>query len=164
MQNINFKYSVHEKPKTRTEYILLSIQHVFAMFGSTILVPTLIGIDISTSLFTAGVGTLIYSQVTQRKVPVFIGSSFAYIAILSQLNMTFGPNGIANAVMSVGIIYVIVALIVKMIGNNWVDKVLPPIVIGPTIIVICLWLAPTAISNSGLSAEAFDPYSIVIAL
>lgn len=161
MKPLKFKYNINEAPKSKLELLLLSVQHVFAMFGSTILVPTLIGIDVATSLFTAGVGTLIYSQVTKKKVPVFIGSSFAYIAILTQLNQEFGANGIANAVISVGLIYVFVSFTIRLFSDSWIDKILPPIVIGPVIMVIGLSLSPTAIQNSGL-LNGGEWYDIII--
>ncbi|MGL5021119.1 MAG: solute carrier family 23 protein, partial [Mycoplasmatales bacterium] len=164
MKKLLFKYGVNEKPKTKTESTVLGIQHVFAMFGSTILVPTLVGIDVATALVTAGIGTLIYTQVTSKKVPVFIGSSFAYIAILSSLNESMGPAGVSLAVLSVGIIYCIIAFIIGFIGTNWIDNILPPVVIGPIIIVIGLGLAPVAIANSGFSAEAFDLNNIIISM
>ncbi len=163
MEKIDFKYGVNESPKKKGELFTLSIQHVFAMFGSTILVPTLIGIDISVSLFTAGIGTLIYSQVTNKKVPVFIGSSFAYIGILTMLNNQYGANGIANAVLSVGLCYVILSIIIHFSGTNWLDKILPPIVIGPTIIVIGLSLSTVAIGNSGLAEGDFSLANAIIA-
>ncbi len=165
MNKIKFKYGINEKPNTKAEHIILSLQHVFAMFGSTILVPTLIGIDVSTALFTAGLGTLIYLTVTKNKVPVFIGSSFAYIALLSLLNAEQGPAGVAMAVMTVGVIYALIAFIIGKIGTMWLDKVLPPIVIGPVIIIIGLGLAPTAVANAGLlpGSDNYNMYNVVVA-
>lgn len=161
---MEFKYGINEKPKTKRETILLAIQHVFAMFGSTILVPTLIGLDPAVSLVTAGVGTLIYSACTKSKVPVFIGSSFAYIGLLSGLYSEAGAQGVGLAVISVGIIYVIFAAIISMVGSGFIDKLLPPVVIGPVIIVIGMSLAPVAIQNAGLSSESFHLNSAIIAL
>lgn len=164
MKKLKFKYNVDERPEKKSETIALSIQHVFAMFGSTILVPTLIGIDVATALVTAGLGTLIYTQVTKNKVPVFIGSSFAYIAVLTMLNETAGPAGVSMAVLSVGIIYCLIAFLISLAGTSWIDKILPPVVIGPIIIIIGLGLAPIAIANSGLSVETFDVTSIIISM
>jgi len=164
MKKLKFKYNVDERPEKKRETVALSIQHVFAMFGSTILVPTLVGIDVATALVTAGLGTLIYTQVTKNKVPVFIGSSFAYIAVLTMLNETTGPAGVSMAVLSVGIIYCLIAFLISLIGTNWIDKLLPPVVIGPIIIIIGLGLAPVAIANSGLSVETFDVTSIIISM
>ncbi len=164
MNKMNFKYDVTEKPESKKEHFALSFQHVFAMFGSTILVPTLVGIDVATALFAAGLGTLTYTTVTQKKVPVFIGSSFAYIAILTELNKNAGPAGIGFAVMCVGIMYMLIALLIKLVGTNWIDKILPPIVVGPLIIVIGLSLAPVAISNAGFASGASDFKSMIVAL
>ena len=166
MSKIKFKYGINEKPKSKLLLFGLSLQHVFAMFGSTVLVPTLIGLDIPTALLTAGIGTLIYAFVTKSKVPVFIGSSFAYIAILSDLknNTADGSTNVAIAVISVGIIYLLFSLVTKVLGNSWIDKILPPVVIGPIIIVIGMGLAPNAISNSGFSESTFDLTSIMISM
>lgn len=153
MKKINFKYQIHEKPEKKIERILLSIQHVFAMFGSTILVPTLVGLSPSISLFTAGLGTLTYTTITSKKVPIFIGSSFAYIAILTTLNKSQGMNGVANAVIATGLIYILIAFIIKLVGTKFLDYILPPVVIAPVIIVIGLGLAPVAIGNSGFSMD-----------
>ncbi|MFV0424656.1 MAG: uracil-xanthine permease family protein [Bacilli bacterium] len=161
---INFKYGIDDVPQKKGEHLLLSIQHVFAMFGSTILVPILIGLDVSVALFCAGMGTLIYSFITKQKVPVFIGSSFAYIGLLSTLMVNEGRAAVAFAVISVGIIYMIVSLITTVIGVKWLDYVLPPVVMGPLVIVIGLSLAPVAMSNSGLSVDGFDLKSVIVAL
>ncbi len=164
MDSIDFKYEVNEKPESKKEHFALSFQHVFAMFGSTILVPTLIGIDVATALFAAGLGTLTYTTVTQKKVPVFIGSSFAYIAILTDLNKSSGPSGVGFAVMCVGIMYMLISLLIKLVGTNWIDKILPPIVVGPLIIVIGLSLAPVAITNAGFASGAYNFKSMIVAL
>ncbi len=164
MNKMKFKYNVDESPESKKEHIALSLQHVFAMFGSTILVPTLIGIDVATALLTAGFGTLIYTTVTKKKVPVFIGSSFVYIGILSMYNQLYGASGVGIAVMSVGLMYLIIAGIISLTGVNWIDRILPPIVVGPLIITIGLSLAPVAIQNSGFSAANPDINSVIIAL
>lgn len=161
---MEFKYKLNEVPKRKSEHVLLSIQHVFAMFGATILVPMLIGIDAGVALFCAGLGTLIYSAVTKQKVPVFIGSSFAYIGLLSVLMESEGKSAVAFAVITVGVLYAIISLINTIIGVKWLDYILPPVVMGPLIIVIGLSLAPVALASSGLTAEAFDIKSIIVAL
>lgn len=162
---MKFKYLVNEAPESKKELTLLSIQHVFAMFGSTVLVPLLIGIDVSVALFTAGLGTIIYTTVTKKKVPVFIGSSFAYIAVLSLLNQTNGPSGVALAVITVGLSYLLISFIIGKIGTRWLDNILPPVVIGPIIIIIGLSLAPVAIENAGLKpdSELYSIYNVLIA-
>ncbi len=161
---INFKYGIDDVPKRRGEHLLLSIQHVFAMFGSTILVPILIGLDVSVALFCAGMGTLIYSFVTKQKVPVFIGSSFAYIGLLSVLMADMGRSAVSFAVICVGLFYILIALFTTVVGVKWLDYVLPPVVMGPLVIVIGLSLAPVAMMNSGLSADAFNIKYVVVAL
>lgn len=161
---MDFKYYIDERPAKNGEMIVLSLQHVFAMFGSTVLVPILIGIDVSVALFTAGMGTLLYSLATKAKVPVFIGSSFAYIGILSLLVSEYGQNYASLAVMSVGVIYILLSFIVRGIGTKWLDYILPPVIMGPVIIVIGLSLASTAIDNSGLGVESFDPTAAFISL
>lgn len=165
-KELEFKYGIDEKPSSKLEHSILSLQHVFAMFGSTILVPTLIGLDPSIAIFCAGLGTLIYSFTTRGKVPVFIGSSFAYISILLALYSQYGAVGVANGVISVGIIYILIALLIKLVGTNWVDKLLPPIVIGPIIMVIGLGLATTAVENSGFlfGSEGYSHVSQIIAI
>jgi len=118
MEKLDFKYDVNETPATKRESVGFAIQHVFAMFGSCVLVPTLIGLDIGVSLAAAGIGTLIYTQTTSKKVPVFIGSSFAYIAILTTLNEGVGIAGVAMAVLSVGVLYLMIAGLIAVIGDK----------------------------------------------
>ena len=140
------------------KWIPLSFQHVFAMFGATILVPILTGLSTSTALFTAGTGTLLYIFITGAKVPAFLGSSFAFIPALIAVGKEYGvPYAMGGAIFA-GIFYAIVALIVRFAGKKWIDAALPPVVIGSVIIVIGMSLAPTAVS------EAFylnNEYSLV---
>lgn len=140
------------------KWIPLSFQHVFAMFGATILVPILTGLSTSTALFTAGTGTLLYILITGAKVPAFLGSSFAFIPALIAIGKEFGvPYAMGGAIFA-GIFYAIVALIVRFAGKKWIDAALPPVVIGSVIIVIGMSLAPTAVN------EAFylnNEYSLV---
>jgi uracil permease len=124
-------------------WIPLSIQHVFAMFGATILVPLLTGLSPSTALFTAGTGTLIYIVLTGAKVPAFLGSSFAFIPPLIGISAAYGmPYALGGAFVA-GVFYCLVGLIIKFAGTGWLDKALPPVVIGSVIVVIGLNLAPT---------------------
>ncbi|MDR1252120.1 MAG: NCS2 family nucleobase:cation symporter [Treponema sp.] len=127
-------------------WIPLSIQHVFAMFGATILVPILTGLNPATALFTAGTGTLIYILCTGAKVPAFLGSSFAFIPPLIGVTASYGlPYALGGAVAA-GIFYCLVGLIIRFAGTGWLDKALPPVVIGSVIVVIGLNLAPTAMN------------------
>lgn len=154
---------IQERPEPR-KWLFLSIQHVFAMFGATILVPILTGYPVSVALFASGIGTLIYSLVTKGKVPVYLGSSFAYITAVIVAVEAMGGNISAaqTGLILVGLIYCLVALLIKFIGKEWIDVILPPVVIGPMIMVIGLGLASTAVSNSGLIAGG-DPRNMIIA-
>ena len=135
--------------------ILLSFQHVFAMFGATILVPLILGMPVSVALFASGVGTLIYMIATGFRVPVYLGSSFAFITAMSLAMKELGGDVSAaqTGVILTGLVYVLVAAGVRFAGTKWIDKLLPPIIIGPMIIVIGLGLAGSAVTNAGLVAD-----------
>ena len=157
-------YGPSDKPPV-SKWIPLSFQHVFAMFGATVLVPLLTGLSTSTALFTAGTGTLIYILITGAKVPAFLGSSFAFIPGLLAISQSYGAQYAMGGAIFAGIFYAAVALIIKFAGKGWIDKALPPVVIGSVIIVIGLGLAPTAINEFfyiGSSGAAAD-YSLVYA-
>jgi uracil permease len=148
-------------PKMTGRNILLGFQHVFAMFGATVLVPLLTGLSVSTTLFAAGVGTLIFHFLTKGKVPVFLGSSFAFLggfAIIAPklLNPETGEYTVPNTemlpyacggVVFAGLLYVLFALLIKAFGVRHVMRFFPPVVTGPMIISIGLILAPSAIAN-----------------
>jgi uracil permease len=141
------------------QWIPLSFQHVFAMFGATILVPILTGLDPAAALFTAGTGTLIYILLTEAKVPAFLGSSFAFIAPLIGISSVYGvPYAMGGAIAS-GVFYCLVGYIIKFAGTSWLDKALPPVVIGSVIVVIGLNLAPTAMEMA--MNDAGGNYSLV---
>ncbi|MFP3089746.1 NCS2 family nucleobase:cation symporter [Treponema sp. TIM-1] len=146
-------------------WIPLSIQHVFAMFGATILVPLLTGLNPSTALFTAGTGTLIYILVTGARVPAFLGSSFAFIPALIGISAAFGmPYALGGAFVA-GIFYCVVGCIIRFAGKGWLDKALPPVVIGSVIVVIGLNLAPTAMTmamNDGGGNYSLVMFSIAL--
>lgn len=160
----NLLLEVHEKPK-KLQWALLSFQHVFAMFGATILVPIITGFPISVALFASGIGTLIYILCTKGKVPVYLGSSFAYITAVQMAvaAMSGDISAAQTGLILIGCIYVVVALIVKFIGKNWIDVILPPIVIGPMIAVIGLGLASNAVNNAGFAADG-DWKSMLVAI
>ena len=145
----NLLIDVNEKPKP-AQWALLSFQHVFAMFGATVLVPIITGFPVSVALFASGIGTLIYVLCTKGKVPVYLGSSFAYISavLIAKEAMGGDVSAAQTGLILVGLIYVAVAFIVKVIGKDWIDKLLPPIVIGPMIAVIGLGLAANAVGNA----------------
>ncbi len=145
---------VQDKPQP-AQWALLSFQHVFAMFGATVLVPIITGFPVSVALFASGIGTLIYVFFTKGKVPVYLGSSFAYISAvqLAVAAMSGDISAAQTGLMLIGITYVIVAFVIKLIGKGWIDRLLPPIVIGPMIAVIGLGLAANAVSNAGFIAD-----------
>lgn len=155
---------VHEKPNPLL-WFFLSFQHVFAMFGATILVPILTGFPVSVALFASGIGTFIYAITTKFKVPVYLGSSFAFIpavqiAVAAQQGK---PDVALSGLFLVGILYIVVGLIIRFVGKNWIDKLLPPIVIGSMISIIGLVLAPNAIKNAGL-IEGGDYRHVIVAI
>ncbi|MHC6179422.1 uracil permease [Clostridium sp. JNZ X4-2] len=131
--------------------IPLSFQHLFAMVGSTILVPILTGMSPSIALFCSGIGTLIYIICTKAKLPAYLGSSFAFISPILIASKSYGPSAMLSGVIAAGCVYVIVAVIIKFCGVNWLNRVLPPIVVGSIVIVIGLGLATTAINWSGFN-------------
>ena len=129
------------------EYIL-SVQHLFAMFGATVLVPLLVGINPCIAIMTAGIGTLIFQLCTKGKVPVFLGSSFAFISpILAIMAIYNDSSYVQGGIIAVGIVYAIVALLIKKIGSEKLMNLLPPHVVGAMIIIIGLSLVPSAVTN-----------------
>ena len=153
---------VNQKPSKRL-WALLSFQHVFAMFGATVLVPILTGLSISVALVASGIGTLIYIASTNAKVPVYLGSSFAYIAAISIATSQFGRESAFIGLMVVGVIYLIVSTVIRFIGKGWLDSLLPPLVIGPMIAIIGITLAPVATGQAGLTPGSADPFFVSLA-
>lgn len=135
---------IHDKPKP-AQWLTLSLQHLFAMFGSTILVPYLVGLSPAIALISSGLGTLAFLLITQGKVPAYLGSSFAYIAPIIYAKAAGGPGEAMVGTFLAGIIYGIVSLIIKRAGYKWVMNLLPPVVVGPVIIVIGLAVSGTAV-------------------
>ena len=127
---------------------ILSIQHLFAMFGATVLVPLLVGINPSIAILTAGIGTLIFHLCTKGKVPVFLGSSFAFITpIITISTMYNNYSYVQGGIIVVGLIYALMSFIVYKIGVDKINKILPSHVVGAMIIVIGLSLVPSAVTN-----------------
>lgn len=124
---------------------MLGVQHVFTMFGATVLVPLITGLDVSVSLFLAGIGTLLFHWITKGKVPAFLGSSFAFIAPIMAVASTHGLAYARGGIVVAGLIYLILAGLMQVFGTERVIKFFPPIVTGPIILVIGLKLAPVAI-------------------
>ncbi len=141
---------VQEKPSIG-QLLTFSFQHMFAMFGSTILVPKLVGLSPSIALLTSGIATIIFLLVTQFKVPAYLGSSFAFIspiivvAGLTEANVSINPGNAMMGAMLVGLVYAVVALLIWKTGYKWLMNILPPIVVAPIIIVIGLGLSGTAV-------------------
>ena len=133
------------------KYLVLGVQHVFAMFGATVLVPLLTGLDVGVALIASGIGTLIYIAFTKGKIPMYLGSSFAYIGAITAAASLGGFNSAFIGLMVVGLIYVAVALIIYFAGSGWLKKALPPVVVGPMIIIIGMSLASVAVSSAGLN-------------
>ncbi|WP_295589580.1 uracil-xanthine permease family protein [uncultured Methanobrevibacter sp.] len=154
--NSNMIHGTGEKPPA-LRMLLLAIQHVCAMFGATILVPIVVNttagadiLSIPVALVSSGLGTLIYLVCTRNRSPVYLGSSFAFIAPMVTGYAIGGTGSVFTALMIVGIVYVIISLIIRVTGPGWINKLLPPVVVGPMIMVIGLSLAPTAIQEIGL--------------
>ena len=174
-RNNNLIYDTFENPKRKREWFLFAIQHVLAVLVATITVPLLIpGMPIAATMLSAGLGTLVYIFITKKKSPVFLSSSFAYIAPMSS---ALAISGIANATNDpanyaalmlgmafVGLIYIIVALIIKAFGTKWLNKLLPPVVAGPVIMVIGLSLAGSAINNLENTQAGIEGYNLIYIL
>ncbi|AEJ25431.1 uracil permease [Streptococcus equi subsp. zooepidemicus] len=156
-------YDVEEVPKAGI-LLGLSFQHLFAMFGATVLVPILVGIDPSVALLSSGLGTLAHLSVTKFKIPAYMGSSFAYIAAMQMLMKTDGIGAVAQGAITGGLVYLVVALVVKAIGNEWIDRILPPVVVGPIVMVIGLSLASTAVSDVMLKDGKYNLLYLLIGL
>ncbi|MGM0445025.1 MAG: uracil-xanthine permease family protein [Bacillota bacterium] len=143
---------ISELPKAQA--IFLGLQHALAMFGATILVPILTGLHVSVALFTAGVGTWAFHLITKKKVPAYLGSSFAFIAPISLvIEQHGGISAAQGGIIMAGIIYLIVAFIIYKVGPGLIKRVFPPIVTGPVIMIIGLTLAPVAIDSSTGSVQ-----------
>jgi len=124
----------------------VGVQFLFVAFGATVLVPLLVGLDPSTALFTAGIGTLIFHAVTRGKVPVFLGSSFAFIAPIIKATELYGLPGTLSGMVGVALVYFVMSALVKWQGVRVIERLFPPVVIGPVIILIGLSLAGTGVN------------------
>ena len=124
---------------------IVGVQFLFVAFGSTVLVPLLVGLDPATALFTAGIGTFIFHLVTKGKVPIFLGSSFAFIAPIISASKEWGMPGTIAAIAGVALVYFIMSALIKWQGRKLLDRLFPPVVIGPVIMLIGLSLSPAAV-------------------
>ena len=124
---------------------IVGVQFLFVAFGATVLVPLLVGMDPSVALFTAGIGTLIFHMVTKGKVPIFLGSSFAFIAPILKATELYGLPGTLSGLVAVGAVYCIMSLLVRFRGVGFITRLFPPVVVGPVIMLIGLSLASTGV-------------------
>ena len=147
---------IQERP-SMGRMLPLSLQHLFAMFGSTVLVPFLLHVDPATALIMNGIGTLLYLFVTQGKIPAYLGSSFAFIApVSSVLAAGLGFEAAKGAFIVFGLSFVILSLIVKYVGIKWIDILFPPAAMGAIVAVIGLELAPVAMSMAGFMGDQWQ--------
>lgn len=167
-RNPDVVLDIHDKP-SGIKWLGLSLQHLFTMFGATVLVPILVGINPGIALFSSGLGTLVYLFVTKGKIPAYLGSSFAFIAAMQMLMKDAGYPAIALGALTTGMVYLIVSMIVKKAGSAWLDRLLPPIVVGPVVMVIGLGLAANAANqamyeNLGTPEQLYNVKYIAVAL
>jgi uracil permease len=143
------KFQIYMKNDSKLGLIqktIVGAQFLFVAFGATVLVPLLVGLDPSVALFTAGVGTLIFHAVTKGKVPVFLGSSFAFIAPIIKATELFGLPGTLCGLVAVGAVYGIMSALVRLRGVGFISRLFPPVVVGPVIMLIGLSLAGTGVN------------------
>ena len=167
--NSNLVYGIKDKPKFGS-MIVFAIQQLLAIMAATIAVPAIVGNGMSASaaLFGAGVGTLVYQLFTKFRSPVFLGSSFAFIgsmfaAFAGATSMNLGYLGLLIGAAFAGLVYVVIALVVKFVGVNWINKLMPAAVIGPTVAIIGLSLAGNAVGDLRVGKVATaDPYLCLI--
>ncbi len=155
-------YGINDTPPLKKN-LIYALQQLLAIMAATLLVPILVGSEYmsqSAALFGAGAGTIFYLLVTRRKSPVFLGSSFAFINPLIGA-VSFGYLGVFLGAVAAGLVYVVIALIIKATGSEWVNKLLPPVVIGPTVALIGLSLCGSAASNLMNTAANPTNYSLV---
>ena len=156
-------YQTQDKPAFR-KMVIFAFQQVLAIMAATIAVPLIVGNGMSTAaaLFGAGIGTLVYVAFTKRKSPVFLGSSFAFIGSMSAafagaVSAQAGYAGLVIGALFAGLVYVVIAGIIKAVGVEWIDKIMPPVVIGPTVAIIGLSLASNAVGDLQKSSVTGEP-------
>ncbi|PJJ30289.1 uracil permease [[Clostridium] celerecrescens 18A] len=142
----------------------LSIQHMFAMFGASVLVPFIFGINPAVVLFMNGMGTLFFIFITKGKAPAYLGSSFAFLAPAGIVISKWGYNYALGGFVAVGLCGCVLALIIYKFGSDWIDIVLPPAAMGPVVALIGLELAGTAAANAGLKDEMIDMRNVIVFL
>ncbi|MFJ8244053.1 solute carrier family 23 protein [Peribacillus asahii] len=159
---------VEDVPKAG-QWITLSLQHLFAMFGATVLVPVLVGLSPAVALISSGLGTLAYLLITRGQIPAYLGSSFAFITPILAAKALGGPEAAMIGCFAAGLLYGVVALIIQKVGIRWLMNLLPPVVVGPVIMVIGLSLAGTAVKmamyeDSSAKVLVYSTTHIMIAL
>ena len=142
----------------------LSLQHLFAMFGATVLVPILFKVDPATILLFNGIGTLLYLFICKGKIPAYLGSSFAFISPVFVVLPQFGYGSVLGGFFAAGLVFTLVALLIRLVGIRWIDIVFPPAAMGAIVAVIGLELAPVAADMAGLTAKTIDPNAILVSL
>ncbi len=156
-------FDVEDKPKFG-QMLIFALQQLLAILAATIAVPTIIGLptQIPAAILGAGVGTLVYQLFTKFKSPVFLGSSFAFLSSLG-VALAYGYCGIVLGSIVAGLVYVIIAIIIHFVGTDWVNKLMPPVIIGPTVALIGLSLAGAAMGDmvKANSSEVYDAYNLV---
>lgn len=126
--------------------VVVGVQYLFVAFGATVLVPLLVGLDPASALFSAGIGTLIFHLATKGKVPIYLGSSFAFIAPLIAASELYGINGALLGIVGVAIVFLLMSLLVKLLGTAFINRLFPPVVIGPVIMLIGLSLSGAGVN------------------
>ena len=158
---VNLVYDINDKPPF-AKLIVLAVQQLLAIMAATIAVPVAIGLptQVPSAILGAGVGTLVYLLFTRFKSPVFLGSSFAFISSLIAAT-SFGYLGILVGAAFAGMVYVIIAVVIHFAGTKWVSKLMPPVVIGPTVALIGLSLAGSAVTS--ITTAAGDTFNAALA-
>ena len=166
---MNLVYNIKDKPKFG-QVILFALQQLLAIMAATIAVPSIVGNGMSqtAALFGAGVGTLVYLFFTKFRSPVFLGSSFAFLGSMfaafagAYSSVELGYVGLVLGALFAGLVYVIIAIVVKFVGVKWIDKIMPAVVIGPTVAIIGLSLAGNAIGDLTGGAVSASPYVCIV--
>jgi uracil permease len=155
-------YGVNDKPPA-AKSVFYGLQHLLACFGATVLVPLLIGLDPARAIFSAGIGTLAYLVITRFKVPNFVGSSFAFIAV-GAIALKQGEQYLAIGALASAFTYCVISFVIYKLGREWIKDILPPVVIGPVVAIIGLSLAGVAVNQAFKSANgSFSPEALIIA-
>ena len=144
-KTITIKHMKDSRKLGPVQKTIVGAQFLFVAFGATVLVPLLVGLDPSVALFTAGIGTLIFHAVTKGKVPIFLGSSFAFIAPIVKATELYGLPGTLSGLVAVGAVYAIMSILVRVRGVGFISRLFPPVVVGPVIMLIGLSLAGTGV-------------------